>query len=177
LKTFLTQFGSALPLTPDPPVIYFWKWIGWKDYEVPENRNLESVSTKNIILLSPTRRIPAPDTRRAHPFPSLRAPARCSLTPHIRGVVVVHRNALEKGKKAWEGICHRPNCRMELSSRVRKPGRDLLLSRQRDLRGGSREGLSMRQAGRGVAVVSRAGDPGHLKLASSALHASGEPRA
>jgi hypothetical protein len=35
LKTFLTQIGPTLPLTPDPPVIYFWKWIGWKDYEVP----------------------------------------------------------------------------------------------------------------------------------------------
>jgi hypothetical protein len=34
LKTFLTQIGPALSLTLDPPVICFWKWIGWKDYEV-----------------------------------------------------------------------------------------------------------------------------------------------
>jgi hypothetical protein len=27
----------------------FWKWIGWKDYEVPKNRNLQSVSAKNVI--------------------------------------------------------------------------------------------------------------------------------
>jgi hypothetical protein len=47
LKTFRTQIGPALPLTPDPPVICFWKWIGRKDYKVPKNCNLESVSTKN----------------------------------------------------------------------------------------------------------------------------------
>jgi hypothetical protein len=47
LKTFLTQIGLGLPLTPDTPVIYFWKWIGYKDYEVPKNRNLENVSAKN----------------------------------------------------------------------------------------------------------------------------------
>jgi hypothetical protein len=60
LKNFLTQIGPILPLTLDPPVICFYKWIGWKDYEVPKNRNLESVSAKNVILLSPTRRIPTP---------------------------------------------------------------------------------------------------------------------
>jgi hypothetical protein len=47
LKIFLTQIGPALALTSDPPTICFWKWIGWKDYEVPKNRNLESVSAKN----------------------------------------------------------------------------------------------------------------------------------
>jgi hypothetical protein len=47
LKIFLTQIGPALPLTPDAPVICFWKWIGWKDYKVPKNRNLESVSAKS----------------------------------------------------------------------------------------------------------------------------------
>jgi hypothetical protein len=46
LKTFLNQIGSTVPLTSDPPVICFWKWIGWKDYEVPKNRNLESISAK-----------------------------------------------------------------------------------------------------------------------------------
>jgi hypothetical protein len=55
LKTFLTQIGSALPLTPDPPVICFWKWIGWKDYEVPKNRNLESISAKNVIFFTQPR--------------------------------------------------------------------------------------------------------------------------
>jgi hypothetical protein len=64
LKTFLTQTGPALPLTSDPPVVRFLEWIGWKDYEVPKNRNLKSVSAKNVILLSPTRRIPTPGTRR-----------------------------------------------------------------------------------------------------------------
>jgi hypothetical protein len=59
LKTFLTQFKSTVPLTPDPPVICFWKWIGWKDYEVPKKRNLESVSDKNELFFSPTRCIPA----------------------------------------------------------------------------------------------------------------------
>jgi hypothetical protein len=59
LKTFLTQIGPTLPLTSDPPVICFWKWIGWKDYEVPKNRNLESVSAKKIILFSPMPTLPA----------------------------------------------------------------------------------------------------------------------
>jgi hypothetical protein len=58
LKTFLTQIGFVLPLTPDPPVICFWKWIRWKDYEVPKNRNLESVSAKKIILFSPGPTLP-----------------------------------------------------------------------------------------------------------------------
>jgi hypothetical protein len=48
---------------PDPPVVCFWKWIGWKDYEVPKNRNLESVSTKNVMFFSPTPRIPTPNNR------------------------------------------------------------------------------------------------------------------
>jgi hypothetical protein len=52
LETFLTQIRPALPLTSDPPVICFWKWIGWKDYEVPKNRNLESVSAKNDFFLT-----------------------------------------------------------------------------------------------------------------------------
>jgi hypothetical protein len=66
LTTFLTQIGPTLPLTPDPSVICFWKWIGWKDYEVPKNHNLERVSTKNELVFSPTRRIPTLCTRRAH---------------------------------------------------------------------------------------------------------------
>jgi hypothetical protein len=52
LKVFLTRIGPVLPLTPDPLVICFWKWIGWKDYKVPKNRNLESVSAKKWILFS-----------------------------------------------------------------------------------------------------------------------------
>jgi hypothetical protein len=60
LETFLTQIGITLPLTPDPPVICFWKWIGWKDYEVPKNRNLESVSAKKLIILHPPHVYPPP---------------------------------------------------------------------------------------------------------------------
>jgi hypothetical protein len=63
LKTFLTQIGPTLPLTPDPPVIYFWKWIGWKDYKVPKNRNLESVSTKNELFSHPPYAYPPLYTR------------------------------------------------------------------------------------------------------------------
>jgi hypothetical protein len=68
LKTFLTQIGPVLPLMSDPPIICFWKWIGWKDYEVLKNRNLESVSAKkNKILFSPHPRIPTLlYTQRAH---------------------------------------------------------------------------------------------------------------
>jgi hypothetical protein len=58
LKTFLTQIGPALPLMSDPPVICFWKWIRWKDYEVPKNRNLESVSAKIIMFLLPKGCLP-----------------------------------------------------------------------------------------------------------------------
>jgi hypothetical protein len=53
LKNFLIQMGSTLPLTKDPPVIWFWKWIGWKDYEVPNNHNLESVSAKTNYFCHP----------------------------------------------------------------------------------------------------------------------------
>jgi hypothetical protein len=64
LKTFLTQIGPTLPLTPDPPVIcFFSKWIGWKDYEVPNNHNLKSVCAEKLIFHSPTLCIPAPSTR------------------------------------------------------------------------------------------------------------------
>jgi hypothetical protein len=62
-KTFLTQIGLTLPLTTDPPVIYFWKWIGWKDYEVPKNRNFESISGKNELFFSPRSLLPAPRTQ------------------------------------------------------------------------------------------------------------------
>jgi hypothetical protein len=58
LKTFLTQIGPTLPLTPDPPVIRFWKGIRWKDYEVKKNHNLESVSAKNEKFFSPTTCVP-----------------------------------------------------------------------------------------------------------------------
>jgi hypothetical protein len=53
--------------------MFFLKWIGWKDYEVPKNRNLESVSAKKGRFFSPTPAIPArgtcvgptrPDTRK-----------------------------------------------------------------------------------------------------------------
>jgi hypothetical protein len=57
LRTFLTQIGSVLPLTPDPLFIFFYvdKVEGlWST----ENRNLESVSAKNVILLLPTVCLP-----------------------------------------------------------------------------------------------------------------------
>jgi hypothetical protein len=50
----------------DPPIICFWKCIGWKDYEVPKNHNLESVSAKNVMFFSPTPNLPTCGTRRAH---------------------------------------------------------------------------------------------------------------
>jgi hypothetical protein len=64
LETFLTQIG--LPLMPDPPVICFWEWIWWKDYEVPKNRNLESLSTKRDLFSHPPSPYPPACTRRAH---------------------------------------------------------------------------------------------------------------
>jgi hypothetical protein len=56
-----------VPLTSDPPIICFWKWIGWKDYEVPKNYNLKSVSAKNELFFSPAPAVPAIHTRRTHP--------------------------------------------------------------------------------------------------------------
>jgi hypothetical protein len=88
LKTFLTQIGPTLPLTSDPPVICFWKWIGWKDYEVPKNRNLESVSAKKIILFSPMPTLPA----RVYPLGLLSA---SSHTPMFRC-----------SRQADEPLCH-----------------------------------------------------------------------
>jgi hypothetical protein len=59
LITFFTQIRPVLPLTLDPPVICFGKWIRWNDYGVPKNHNLKNVSAKNVILLSPTACLPA----------------------------------------------------------------------------------------------------------------------
>jgi hypothetical protein len=59
LEIFLTQIGPTLPLKTDPPVICFGKWIGWKDYEVPKNRNLESVSAKKLFFSHRSAVLPA----------------------------------------------------------------------------------------------------------------------
>jgi hypothetical protein len=56
-RTAKPRFSVVLPLTPDPPVLCFWKWIGWKDYKV-KNRYLVSVSVKNIMFLLPTVALP-----------------------------------------------------------------------------------------------------------------------
>jgi hypothetical protein len=69
LKAFLTQTGPVLPLTSDPPVTCFWKWIGWKDYEVPKNRNLKSVSAKNEIFSHRVRSLPMSCTHAISLFP------------------------------------------------------------------------------------------------------------
>jgi hypothetical protein len=67
LKIFFTQFGLTLPLTLDPPVIFFMKWIRCKDYKVPKNRNLESVYAKKGYFFSPSPAIHACGIRWAHP--------------------------------------------------------------------------------------------------------------
>jgi hypothetical protein len=78
LKTFLTQIGPTLPLMSDPPVICFWKWIGWKDYEVrisAKKRNVfltHSATTRpHVPAIGPPATRPAPPTctlpRRVHP--------------------------------------------------------------------------------------------------------------
>jgi hypothetical protein len=69
LKTFVTQIEPALPLTSDPPVKCFWNWIRWKYYEVPKDRNLESVSAKNRTFFSPTALLPTLP-RQAHTHPA-----------------------------------------------------------------------------------------------------------
>jgi hypothetical protein len=56
LKTFLTQIGPALPLTPDPPI----RLHDDQKAEMAVNRNLGSVSAKNLILFSHTPHLPIP---------------------------------------------------------------------------------------------------------------------
>jgi hypothetical protein len=75
LRTFLTQIGPAVPLTSDPPVVCFWEWIGWKDYEVPRIRNLESVSAKILIFFHHEVALPAAvPTQQSYPIPAWRHP-------------------------------------------------------------------------------------------------------
>jgi hypothetical protein len=52
LKTFLTQIGPTLPLTPDPPVIRFWKGIRWKDYEVKKSQFEKRFCQKRKFFLT-----------------------------------------------------------------------------------------------------------------------------
>jgi hypothetical protein len=34
---------------PGPTVVCFWKWIVWKDYEVPKNRNFDPLAPGNLL--------------------------------------------------------------------------------------------------------------------------------
>jgi hypothetical protein len=98
LKTFHTQFRPALPLTPDPPVICYWQWIGWKDYEVQKIANWRYFCQKRHTFFThthPTRPgVPAgPTTRhpshsgavqeesRVRPAPVVRPPRRPTTLP------------------------------------------------------------------------------------------------
>jgi hypothetical protein len=110
LTTFLTQIGPTLPLTPDPSVICFWKWIGWKDYEVPKNHNLERVSTKNELVFSPTRRIPTLCTRRAHLSLPRRYPLRIEKKPPRLLATTPTRSELPRRRRPHAG--HHPPPRL-----------------------------------------------------------------
>jgi hypothetical protein len=72
LKTFLTQFRSALPLTSDPPVICFWKWIGWKDYKVPKKVQFRERFCQKTEKNSPRPFLPALVYLLSPRFPVLR---------------------------------------------------------------------------------------------------------
>jgi hypothetical protein len=64
LKTFLTQIRSVLLLTPDSPIICFWRWIGWKDYGVKKSQFGECFRQKRIVFLTTpahTRALYPPD--------------------------------------------------------------------------------------------------------------------
>jgi hypothetical protein len=62
LKNFSHQFGSVLPLTPDPPVIYLEEWVRWKTHKITIWRVL---NTKILTV----RTLPALGTRlRTHPW-------------------------------------------------------------------------------------------------------------
>jgi hypothetical protein len=92
LKTFLSQIGSTLPLTPDTSVTCFWKCIGWKDYEVPKNHNLESVCAKNdffshhdcIYPLYPLLDPPGSPTQVQLPS-GISIALICRVPPHLHG--------------------------------------------------------------------------------------------
>jgi hypothetical protein len=89
LKTFLTQIRPVLPLMSDPPVTCFCKWIRWKDYEVPKNRDLESVFAKNELFFSPWLHLPALYT---HFWTHLESPAQ--VQSQLRSVTS-HRMSME----------------------------------------------------------------------------------
>jgi hypothetical protein len=63
LKTFVTQIQPALPLTPDPPVICYWKCIRWKDYEVLKITIWRALLPKKRIVFSPGISLPTHRTR------------------------------------------------------------------------------------------------------------------
>jgi hypothetical protein len=67
LKTFLTQFGSALPLTPDPPV----KLHDDKKSGMTIETQFKDHFCQKRNVLSPTPHVPTPRTRRAHHAPPL----------------------------------------------------------------------------------------------------------
>jgi hypothetical protein len=104
LKTFLTQIGSTVPLTPDPPVICFWKWIhGERTMEYQKiaiwraflQKRIFSHPTAHTRLLVP-----------AGPL-ALRAPTRTVLQalpthPHCAPQAPPHNLA------AGSRTCHRP---------------------------------------------------------------------
>jgi hypothetical protein len=77
LKTFLTQIRPTLPLTPDPPVICFWKWIRWNDYEVPKKSKFGECfcQKRNFFLTHPTH------THPMYPPCQVSLPCRCP-QPH-----------------------------------------------------------------------------------------------
>jgi hypothetical protein len=130
LKIFLTKFGATLPLTLDPPVICFWKWIRWKDYGVPKNRNLEIVSAKNELFFSPTSCIPTLRTR-VGPTPAY--PESPSLTPLRDPRVAAHPPAPCGAPRAPPPRCSpsvrampSPDCRNASPSHDRVPSRPAL---------------------------------------------------
>jgi hypothetical protein len=126
LKTSVTRIGSTVLLMPDPPVICFWKWIGWKNYELPKNRNLESVSAKKLILFSLMPNLPAcvyPPGPLYSENKSL--PSRCFPSP-VPLFPVAHPLAMQRTRRSspWRRACPSSVCSPSTTSSPAPGGRD-----------------------------------------------------
>jgi hypothetical protein len=93
LKTFLTQIGSTIPLTPDPPVICFWKWIhGERTMEYQKIAIWRAFLQKRIFF-SPHRTYP----------PARTSGPTCTARPHPHGPAsAAHPPALRPASAATQ---------------------------------------------------------------------------
>jgi hypothetical protein len=86
-KLFSPNSDSPHPSRADPPVIWFWKWIEWKDYKVQKKSQLgERFCQKwNSFLTPPTHTHPhVPAMGSPTSIGPARSPDRCRTSAHPR---------------------------------------------------------------------------------------------